>query len=343
MTTNILKYSLQDFDNIAHSGGMEYTLAPSVLAVLDILCKEIGYDPLTTPNTFVNHYNAQRIQNTDSHSHNHSHSHSSHSHSYNKNKSRMSRHHDDQWKSSHIFKTASIDKVDANSLQGLLNETRTIMNKMTNTNRDSQIEHILAKVLDIRCCATNQEELDVNVEKVFTLIYSVSQGNRTYSENYALLWKQLKKHYPADVDEFLNKQWIIYKESFANIVDVSSDNYDLYCENVAKNDKRLNQTYLFSHLVKKDTFSVDKVFGFLGTELVLDRMDRGGELDDKSNTKKIEEYVENFIISVGILEQEFARIDDYEDELLPAIEEIVESKRIGLSNRSKFKLMDIIG
>jgi hypothetical protein len=338
MSTTFLKYSLQDFDNIAHSGGMEYTLAPSVLAVLDVLCKEIGYDPLTTPNTYVNHYNAQRIQNTDSHGHNHSHS---HSHSYNKNKSRASRHHDDQWKSSHIFKTATIDKVDANSLQGLLNETRTSMNKMTNANRDSQIDHILAKILDIRCCASSQEELDANVDKAFSLIYTVCQGNRTYSENYALLWKQLKKHYPADVDEFLSKQWITYKQSFANIIDVSSDNYDLYCESVAKNDKRINQTYLFSHLVKKDVFSVDKLFGFLGTELVLDLMDRGGELDDKLNTKKIEEYVENLIIAIGILEQEFARIDDYEDELLPTIEEIVSSKRVGLSNRAKFKLMDI--
>jgi len=334
-TATLSKYSLHNIENIAHSGGMEYTLDESILAVLDILCKEIGYDPLTTANTYVNHYNAQRIQRTSENNHN------SHSH-YKKNRSR-NQNQDEQWKSSHSFKSnvfGIASKIDANSLQGLLNETRTSLNKMTNANRDSQIDHILAKVLDIRCCATNQEELDTNMEKTLILIYSVCQGNRTYCENYAFLWKQLKKHYPADVDDYLSKQWIAYKESFANIIDVSSDNYDLYCENVAKTDKRMNQTHLFCQMAKKDVFSVDRIFEFLGTELVMDRMNN--ELDDKANTKKIEEYVENMMIAFGILEQEFARIDEYEDDVLPALEEIVESKRIGLSNRAKFKLMDLL-
>jgi len=335
MTTTTLKYNLHDFDNIAHSGGMEYTLDSSVLAVLDKLCKEIGYDPLTTANTFVNHYNAQRIQRSEQNFHSNTHSHG--------NYKKRVKTQDDNWKTSHSFKPTTLgsNNSDTSSVQHLANETRTILNKMTNKNRDAQIEQIMAKILEIRCCAKNQEELDANMDKALSLIYSVCQGNRTYSENYAYLWKQLKKQYPADVDEYLSKQWISYKNTFSDIVDVSSDDYDLYCENVAKTDKRINQTHLFCQIAKKDAFSVDKIFDFLCNELVVGRMN-GGEIDNKENTKKIEEYVENMIIAFGILEQEFSRIDDYEDNVLPILEEIVESKRPGLSNRAKFKLMDLL-
>lgn len=235
-----------------------------------------------------------------------------------------------EWKQKPIYvsKFATL-----NDNQATINEIRTIINKLTTTNHMERIGTIKDKMSEI------DEESDI--VNVLSTIYSISVSNKMNIDIHVNVWSMLFEEFQDHVVKLFETKFSEYRESMRNIVDVSSENYDDFCDFTTKNTVRKNTTELLSKLAKSgsELFSKDKI-----TTLVEDLLNQVEEdIESKDKQKEVEELTENAMIL-------FSEIKATNTQLfatyLPRIRLLSGYKtgeKPGLPPRSKFKYMDLIG
>ena len=235
-----------------------------------------------------------------------------------------------EWKqtSINVSKFASL-----NDNQTMIKEIRTIINKLTTINHMKMIGTIKDKMSEI------DEESDI--ANVLSTIYSISVSNKMNIDIHVNVWSMLFEEFQEHVVKLFETKFSEYKESMRNIVDVSSENYDDFCDFTAKNTVRKNTTELLSKLAKSgsELFTKDKI-----ATLVEDLFNQVEEdIESKDKQKEVEELTENAMILFSEIKASNAELFATYLPRIRLLSGYKTGEKPGLPPRSKFKYMDLAG
>lgn len=223
-----------------------------------------------------------------------------------------------------------------NSINNSISQIRGLLNKLTDKNYKNVVIEIKEKLYNIK----NRDEKNEILE-IYNALYNIATSNRFYSKLYAKLYAELIEEYPdmksLTIDE-LNK----FTELFNNIEYVDSDeDYDKFCKINANNEKRKALGMFLLNLVKINILEKSKY-----TEItcsLLDKLLKLVQEDNKSN--EVNEITE--IISLMYDKEIFLDCLEYFDgaPIINVFTHLAQSnkKYPSLSNKSKFKFMDLAG
>jgi hypothetical protein len=198
------------------------------------------------------------------------------------------------------------------SLQDAIRE----INKLTDTNCDVQTPLILEIVSQ------------VDLLEFADIFFAMVEKNAFCSKTYATLFAHLQTRWSLFTEIFETK-YREYVDTFHKIVSVDPENYDLFCEWKALNDKRRTFTLFLVHATEMqaipDYYYRDTV------RLIMGRID---VLLDRNDKDSMNEMVENLFLLKPKQENWVNQITQW-TKLKP-------SDHIGLNYKIIFRLMDIL-
>ena len=212
-----------------------------------------------------------------------------------------------------------------------VDELRCLLNKLTSNNYDVIKPQIVTLVDAI---IINNNEPDIN--KICNFIFEVASSNKFYSDIYALLYSQMIDSYSIlknILDNTLKTYLILFDD--IELGDPKLD-YDKFCKINANNDKRKAISLFLTNLMKNNIISETVIMDMIcKLQNLLESL-----MDDGNKKKEAEEIIENIYILL---------INSYEiitnkDEIKLYVSNNIEtiSKKSGISNKAKFKYLDII-
>lgn len=190
------------------------------------------------------------------------------------------------------------------------------INKLTDTNSSVQTPLILDIVSQ------------VDIHAFADIFFQMVSKNPFCSKTYVTLFKHLQEKWPL-FTELFNLQYQEYLQSFETIVAVDQDNYDLFCEWKASNDKRRTFTLFLVNATQMGvipSIAYDSI-----VQLIINRIDHVLNLSEK---EEMNELVENLFMLKPTQPEAVKRITEW-TKLKP-------SDHIGLNYKIIFRLMDIL-
>ena len=212
-----------------------------------------------------------------------------------------------------------------------VDELRCLLNKLTSKNYDIIKPQIVTLVDAI---ITNNNDTDIN--KICNFIFEVASSNKFYSDIYALLYSQMIDSYSilkSILDNTLKTYLILFDD--IELGDPKLD-YDKFCKINANNDKRKAISLFLTNLMKNNIISETIIMDMVcKLQNLLESL-----MNDTNKKKESEEIIENIYILL---------INSYEiitnkDEIKLYVSNNIEtiSNKSGISNKARFKYMDII-
>ena len=215
------------------------------------------------------------------------------------------------------------------------------LNKLTDKNYtdiSSKIFESINKLIEDKI--TSEE-----MSKLSTIIFELATNNRFYSKIYADLYSELISKY-SEIKETFESNLQSFTELFANIEYVDSNvNYDKFCENNKKNEKRRSLAAFYINLMNNKVISKMQIMKI--TRDLLAQIYSFITIENKKN--EVDELTETIAI---LYKKEIYEDDegaDYEQIEGYTINEIIErvaSSKVkdfkSLTNKSLFKFMDLI-
>lgn len=146
-----------------------------------------------------------------------------------------------------------------------INEIRTILNKMSESNFESQKAIIICKIDGI--ILKNNDDIDEYIKKIAKFVFDVACSNKFFSELYAKLYRDLSNKF-CIFTLVLNDFTDNYKQSIKDIIFIDPDvDYDSFCEYTKNNDKRRATAMFIIMLVKNKgltaEMSIDLIIYFI--------------------------------------------------------------------------------
>lgn len=220
-----------------------------------------------------------------------------------------------------------------------INDFRILLNKISAKNYETQRDLIFTKMDDI--LLTNEENSEIDLERIASTIFDIASANKFYSDLYADLYVELINKFEI-FDNLLDGLLDKYYESLKNIhyVDHNVD-YDGFCNYTKTNDLRKAMASFIINLMKKGAIEKEKVINLVFSVQTL--LKEYIDSDDRSN--EVDEIIENLFL---LLTQSSTLLNIEEkwlSEILPYIKELsaLKSKDCkSLSSRAVFKCMDIL-
>lgn len=330
-------YSLDDFHKISNT--TQYSLTETVLQVIRTLEKELNLPSVSS-----------------------SHTSSTNSTNSGENKSRVSGHGpggggsghkrrhishstirrmDEQWETRPTLK-ATVIPVAREGIDKLLGELRNNLNKISSKTYDSLKTAIFNNIKEImeKYGDTKTEEQEADIQKIVNFIFETGCANKFYSELYATLYKELVETYPV-FNEVIGPLIYKYVESIqeVKVVDQNKD-YDGFCENNKKNEKRRATSSFIMNLYIKGVFDADVVINILNQFQTI----AISFIEDASKTSEVEEITENIFLMVCMGANLLKNEDLWKSTILPNIYKFSAFKmkeKPGLSSRAIFKYKDL--
>ena len=215
------------------------------------------------------------------------------------------------------------------------------LNKLTDKNYtdiSSKIFESINKLIEDKI--TSEE-----MSKLSTIVFELATNNRFYSKIYADLYSELISKY-NEIKETFESNFQSFTELFVNIEYVDSNvNYDKFCENNKKNEKRRSLAAFYINLMNNEVISKSQIMKI--TRDLLAQIYSFITIENKKN--EVDELTETIAILYKKEIYENDEGDDYEQIEGYTINEIIErvaSSKIkdfkSLSNKSLFKFMDLI-
>lgn len=255
---------------------------------------------------------------------------------------------DEYWDSLRNFK---ISKQDHNisDLDKLKQNIFLSINKMTETTYNVQKDNIfeqidlLMKNEDYRYIENSEdykEKLNSEIKNVFIILFNISISNEFNSNIYANLFKNLIEKYPL-FNELLSNLLSKWEQHYNNIEFISSkDEYDKFCENNLKNEKRVAYTKFITSLYNNGTIDnkiINNIIDFLILQV-------NNKITDKESTFTIEQFSINLYTIIKNIESIEIKNNDIIKEHINFISNIniKEKKYLGINNKIIFKYMDIM-
>ena len=239
------------------------------------------------------------------------------------------------------------------------------LNKLTEKSFDAQTDCIIKSITSIRS-VSKFDDIDNTMTMLGELIYEISSSNLFYSKIYAKLFNELVIKFPFMVGILQNSIAKSTKDLFGTFDYVNLDtDYDKFCDFNKSNEKRKSTVLFYIHLVKLRVISITPIINML--VVIQTRMSE--LINSKDNVRLIDEMSEiSFILitnlynyiktnnhtindnvlidpqkcpSIKVHEQSNSIIDDcvaYITDISNTNNKVV----MGLSNKSKFKHMDML-
>jgi hypothetical protein len=222
-----------------------------------------------------------------------------------------------------------------------IDNIRLQLNKITDKNYDD----ISVKIFESIDKLIGDNISSEDMSKLSRIIFDLATNNRFYSKIYADLYSEMLSKYDGIKDTFetnLNS----FTELFSNIEYVdSSVDYDKYCENNKKNERRRSLATFYVNLTTNGIISTAKIMQI--TRDLISQFYSFILIENKKN--EVDELTENIAI---LYKKELYEDDDgtnYEPINGFTINEIIErisASKVkdykSLTNKSLFKFMDLI-
>jgi hypothetical protein len=343
MTSKIMKYTLEDFNNITFNG-FKFDFPQDTLQIISELSLEVGSpNYVKTPvfqkrenpmksdvNSINKNFNAGDINEFNA------------KNNFGNNRRKRGNKvieilNDADWEALRTFQTTKIEEK--NGLDGQIDILRSNMNKLSDKNFSEIKEKILDNVDKIfnENCSSNE------ILRVVTTLFDIASTNRFYSKIYADLYTELIKKY----DIMLN----VFEENFnkfLNLFDVieyvdPSVDYDKFCKINKDNEKRKALSAFFINLMNNNIISKDKIVNIVKN--LLNQINNYISQDNKKN--EVDELTENVAILYKKNLFNADSINDLENGISvnEFIYKLAHSKTknyLSLTNKSIFKFMDLI-
>ncbi len=241
---------------------------------------------------------------------------------------------EDEWKRP-VFKATVFAELESN--QVLINEVRAELNKINATNYEAKMPLFIEKITQIFDLVDSGDDVQLADYKsdIFKTLFEVFVSNKLFAKIYASTLVQLNDQF--DFSDLFAESISTYLQSMHNIVDIDSNvDYDGFCELTTRNNNRKTITNLFCEIAKTDRMELmrNENIHTLVVELVDHVVSVVKQVDKQ---KEVEEITENIVIIFS----HFG--DQFKAEFKSVFERLVAEKPAGLSSRTKFKYMDLIG
>lgn len=243
------------------------------------------------------------------------------------------------WDDIRNFKKTNISV--SNGVDKKIDELRGLLNKLTLNSYD-KIKPKILEIIEVLVMNEDTEDKEQHQKpddksKIGNFIFDIASTNKFYSNLYAQLYSELITKYDI-LKPILDNNINNYLVLFDNIEtgDPKVD-YDKFCKINVINEKRKAMSLFITNLVKYDVINSDLIINLINKlqslmNLILDN-------EEKKGTS--EEIVENIYLLVinGI---EF--IKEEKQDLVILFSEYIKGfkDKKGISNKTKFKYMDII-
>ena len=238
----------------------------------------------------------------------------------------------DNWNNVKNFKPTTFVKKEG--LDKNINIIRINLNKITNKNYDILSVRILDEIDIIH---ENNVEHFKTIKKLF--IDTVCNVN-IYSEIYVMLYRCIIEKYDNALFN-INDDYTILKDELLNIKVIDSKmNYDDFCKNNKKNERKRNLSLFYINLMKQELFPKEDIIN-----LILDNQTYNfNMINDINNNAIVDEICENLFI---LIKNAFDYIKDDDKYSLiynnvVSITKLKKSENNSLTTKSKFKHMDLI-
>ena len=335
MTTKTMKYTLDNIITILFNG-FEYKLPDETLDKISEIALQVGSPDYVKTPVFQKRDNPMKVEVVVK----------EHMSGNKKNK---------RGKANEVTSNADWDAIRANSTANAgsklsedksefdiqIENIRLQLNKMT----DKNYTDISSKIFESINKLIEDEISSEEMRKLSTIVFELATNNRFYSKIYADLYSVLISKY-SEIKETFESNLQSFTELFDNIEYIDSNvNYDKFCENNKKNEKRRSLAAFYINLMNNKVISKSQIMKI--TRNLLSQIYSFIKIENKKN--EVDELTETIAILYKKDIYDDDEGDDYEQIEGYTINEIIErvaSSKIkdfkSLSNKSLFKFMDLI-
>jgi len=242
---------------------------------------------------------------------------------------------DEKWEMISAIKP-NVMKISKEGFEKQLSDLRSALNKLSTKTYDTLKTKIIEQVKEIM-----DEAMVENVQKIVEFIFDTAISNKFYSELYSQLYKELIDLFGVfkDVIEPFLKQYMDSIHTIC-IVDQNED-YDGFCENNKKNEKRKATTVFMGNLLKNQVITETVIM-----DMIMAMQDLSEKYIDEENRKtEVEEITENLFLLITSSPVSLKTEDLWKAKIEPDIRRFAAYKakdKASLSNRVVFKYMDIV-
>jgi len=226
------------------------------------------------------------------------------------------------------------------SIDNYILNVRNNLNKLTDKNYNDIKQKIF---LIIDETYNDNEFIDEDYNRLGNIIFEISTNNKFYSKIYADLYSELYNKYDF-IKNVFNINFNSYYKMFENIeyIDstINNENYDKFCSNNLMNEKRKSLSGFLLYLCKNGIFEKQELFNVIVKLMETINVN----INNKQYINENHEITENIIILFDL--NFFSECSNNTPTLLETIHKIAKSGKdeyLGISNKTKFKYMSLIG
>jgi len=340
MTTNIMKYTLEDFNNITFNG-FKFNFPEETLKIISEIALEVGSPNYVKTPVFQKRENSIKIdsimQDIDKKN-------------IGLNRRRRGNKsieivNDDDWETLRTFNTTKIEEK--KGIESKIDLLRSNMNKLSDKNYNDIKDKIIENIENIFNDTTDKDE----ILKIVTIIFEIASTNRFYSKIYADLYTELIKKYEIMMNVFENNfnQFL----SLFDVIEYVEPNvdYDKFCKINKDNEKRKALSTFFINLMNNNVITEIKIINIIRNlmnqiYLFINESGKKNEVDEL--TENIAILYSKKLFRCDKLENNNCKVDyDLIDNMTitEIIEKLAHSKTknyLSLTTKSIFKFMDLI-
>lgn len=340
MTTNIMKYTLEDFNNITFNG-FKFNFPEETLKIISEIALEVGSPNYVKTPVFQKRENSIKIDSV--------------MQDIDKKNIGLNRRrrgnksieivNDDDWETLRTFNTTKIEEK--KGIESKIDLLRSNMNKLSDKNYNDIKDKIIENIENIFNDTTDKDE----ILKIVTIIFEIASTNRFYSKIYADLYTELIKKYEIMMNVFENNfnQFL----SLFDVIEYVEPNvdYDKFCKINKDNEKRKALSTFFINLMNNNVITEIKIINIirnLMNQIYL-------FINESAKKNEVDELTENIAI---LYSKKLFRCDKLENNnckvhydlidnmtITEIIEKLAHSKTknyLSLTTKSIFKFMDLI-
>jgi hypothetical protein len=366
MTANLLKYSMDDIYNIKNDGFI-INIDNNIYSLLNNLQNQLN--PLLEPISVIKEFN--KITQIPS---------NNICNKINKKRRKNNEIIDNtEWEAMRNFSATNIiTKCDG--IESKINIIRSCLNKVSDKTFDKEYETIYNILNEIINNENNNSDIIYTEKDIITIskcIFDIASNNKFYSELYAKLYSKLISHFSVMHDVFF-ENFNVFTELFENIKYVNPNiDYDGFCDNNKLNEQRRSISMFFVNLSLNNVINPIKLIEIINglLELINEYILLNEKINEVNELSEIlfilidKKFINSCINDISVIKETSSKhsdddtIDDsissdddisydnitnshYGDiyNVLQKIKGLAEKKTKdfpGLSNKSKFKFMDI--
>lgn len=225
---------------------------------------------------------------------------------------------------------------DKTGIDKMIDTIRISLNKMSNTNYETHKDMIVEHVQTI----IESPDNDANILVIINSFFKVIESNKLMNSLYAKLYGELiKKH------QLFETQLYNYVDNYETRFDIieyvnPEDDYDLFCKQNKEKDNRVSCTSFIIELVKQNLIDTNKLTKYIN--LFQSKIDDNKNIENQQS--RLEELTDNIYLLVTETKKELKEMGIFDSiqEWVINMTKLNIKENVSISNRIKFKYMDII-